>query len=231
MAFLDGAYARLDRAREQLADLALRVKGLAPPHIEEIIAQTDFHIVKEFALGNSPGELPELPPILSVLIGEIIYNLRAALDYLVFDLAQFDSGKEQAGTQFPIDDSPEAFRSHQERFLKGVSPEHVARIERLEPYNNGYRTAMIRDISNPDKHRKLIAVDSKGVYCIKVIRSSRKDIDPKTGVVTVCSVEVTSAFVGHIAFKDDQNPVVETLNILEDHVTGILDDFKSNFNP
>src|SRR5438045_9762205 len=93
MAFLDGAYARLDRAREQLTDLVLRIKCLPPPHIAEIIAHTNFHIVKDFVLSNSPGELPELPHILSVLIGEVIYNLRAALDYLVFDLAQSDSGK------------------------------------------------------------------------------------------------------------------------------------------
>jgi hypothetical protein len=36
------------------------------------------------------------------LVGEICYNLRSALDYLVFELAKHDSGTRQENTQFPI---------------------------------------------------------------------------------------------------------------------------------
>jgi hypothetical protein len=44
-----------------------------------------------------------------IRVGEVCYNFRSALDYLIFELAKLDSGVEQGGTQFPIMDSPKDF--------------------------------------------------------------------------------------------------------------------------
>jgi hypothetical protein len=227
MAFLDGAYARLDRAQEHLTDLELRAKAITHPRVKNIIAQTDLNTVKDFVI-NDP--LVELPQIVSVLIGEVIYNLRAALDYLVFDLAAFDSGRPQIGTQFPIDDRPETFASHRDVFLKGISEEHVTRIEKFQPYNGNYYSAMIRDLSNPDKHRKLTVIGTNGIYRVQVVRSSEHHVDPKTGVRTVYKVDMTSDFVGHITFEPDERQAIETLKILVAHVADILNEFKPIFN-
>ena len=223
MTFLDGAYARLHRAGEHLADLELREKALAHSEIEKIVAKTDLNTVKDFVLYDPAAELPQS---LSILIGEIIYNLRAVLDYLIFDLALLDTGTAQSGTQFPIDDTPDNFAGHRARFLKGLSVEHIARIEALQPYNGNYFTAMIRDISNPDKHRKLTLIGSNGVYGVKTIRTSEQQTDHKTGAVTVYRMEMKSEFIGHIVFKDDEKPAVDTLKILQAEVGKILGDFK-----
>ena len=45
-----------------------------------------------------------------IRVGEVCYNFRSALDYLIFELAKLDSGVEQGGTQFPIMDSPKDSR-------------------------------------------------------------------------------------------------------------------------
>jgi hypothetical protein len=166
-----------------------------------------------------------LPQRFSILIGETIYNLRAALDYLVFDLAILDSGTPKKGTQFPIDNTEEDFARHRGRFLKGLNIEHIARIEALQPYKGYTYTAMIRDISNPDKHRELTVIQGKGVYSIKVIHTSEPQTDPQTGIVTVHRVEMKSEFVGHVAFKDNEMPVVNTLQILQAEVSQILGNF------
>ena len=94
-------------------------------------------------------------PIVPILLGEICYNLRSALDYLVFELAKFDSGTIQNGTQFPIDDTPQKFARHIPTRLKGVGVSHVTTIEGLQPYNGCRWSQILRDISNPDKHREL----------------------------------------------------------------------------
>ena len=52
-----------------------------------------------------------IPAMLGILIGETIYNLRAILDYLVYELAILDSGQIQKGTQFPIEDTESEFDS------------------------------------------------------------------------------------------------------------------------
>ena len=44
------------------------------------------------------------PPELAVVVSDIIHNLRATLDYIVYELALSDSGKVQDGTQFLIED-------------------------------------------------------------------------------------------------------------------------------
>jgi len=223
VAFLDGAYARLNRAREHLADLEIREKAILHPQIENIVTKTDLNTVKDFIITDL---LAEMPQSFSVLIGETIYNLRSALDYLVFDLAILDSGAPKKGTQFPIDDTEENFASHRGRLLKGLSVEHVARIKALQPYKGYYYTAMIRDISNPDKHQALTVIQGKGVYRIKVIDTSEQQTDPKTGIVTVRRVEMKSEFVGHVAFEVDEAPVVNTLQVLQAEVGKILGDFK-----
>jgi hypothetical protein len=135
MAFLDGAYARLDRVREHLTDLEVREKAILHPQIANIVAETDLNTVKDFVITDP---LADLPQRFSILIGETIYNLRAALDYLVFDLAILDSGGPRKGTQFPIDDTKDVFTGHRGRFLKGLSTKHIAQIEALQPYNDTY---------------------------------------------------------------------------------------------
>ena len=97
----------------------------------------------------------EPPEVFSVLVGEIVYNLRAALDHLVYELARMDSGAEQAGTQFPIFSKAEAFNRQR---LTGVSDAHVAMLEAMQPFNGGAWLARLAEISNRDKHRKLFAV-------------------------------------------------------------------------
>src|ERR1700731_2588895 len=50
-----------------------------------------------------------VPYRFSILVSEICFNLRAALDYLVYELAILDSGSVKEKTQFPIEDCKKDF--------------------------------------------------------------------------------------------------------------------------
>ena len=99
---LDNAYARADRAQQHLESLKRELdKAFANPspifsQLGDAMADGDFIIV------DYSGRL--LRPIWGILVGETVYNLRAALDYLVYELAILDSGQIQEYTQFPIED-------------------------------------------------------------------------------------------------------------------------------
>ncbi len=95
-----------------------------------------------------------------VVLGDVLHNIRTALNYLAVTLAQYDSGQKEVGktVQFPIDNSPKVFAQHRPTYLKGVSDEHVTQIERFQPYMGCDWMGVLRDLSNMDKHKALVVV-------------------------------------------------------------------------
>jgi len=136
---LYGATLRQERALEHLADIREQVEAIynhfsTPSHQPHADGGSFIRIPR-----------PHDPPLeLAVRVGEMIYNLRAALDYVVFEIAHHDSGVKQNGTQFPVEDRPEGFAGRRKSFLKGVSDEHVALIESYQPYEGCRWTTLPR---------------------------------------------------------------------------------------
>jgi hypothetical protein len=114
--------------------------------------------------------LPQIPSEWSLLIGETLYNVRGALDYLVWDLAILDTGDMPRTknshrlwrTQFPLceDDRNGEWRKALRTTLKPLTPAHQAIIESFQPYHrwnwNPPEPLLALDkLSNADKHRAL----------------------------------------------------------------------------
>ncbi len=99
--------------------------------------------------------------IFSVRAGDIVHNLRSALNHAIFEISLNHSTgiaiKNQRSLQFPICDSEEDF----ERDLKrGVIENHpkeaIEYIRSLQPFSNSEGTlSELRQISNADKHRTI----------------------------------------------------------------------------
>jgi len=230
---LNGAYKRVNRASKHLSDLKRGIKVFRQYKIDSI--SVDYqrirnHIKHESIYIRNVRSRPiPVPQEFSILVGEIIYNLRAALDYLVYELACFDSKQEVEGTQFPIENSPETFdtrvrdikgKRRNKKYLKGVSPEHVTAIKRLQPFNGCQWTERLRDISNPDKHRRLTVVDSPIVV--------GSEVDSAEALLANQSVNVKDIFSFEVIFRDGM-PVIETLEQLILKVVETLDSFKPEF--
>jgi hypothetical protein len=119
-----------------------------------------------------------IPQDLSVVIGEIFYNLRAALDYLVFALVD-----GQHRTQFPIDETPKDFERHRKTFLKGVAVEYIAPIKSLQPYNGCQWMRFLREYSNFDKHSDLHVLQTGGTFTVQIF--ANESTQEETGKDTV----------------------------------------------
>lgn len=121
-------------------------------------------------------EIVEQPPdVLSVIVGDVLHNLRSGLDHLAWELVKRAGGKPGRHTCFPICDTEDEWikmvehrrRSDDRRSpLDGIEPESPIWqfIQAVQPYKGAiYAEAMtdLRVLSNADKHRTLLV---SGVY-------------------------------------------------------------------
>jgi hypothetical protein len=210
---LDGSKARLARSNEHFTELKA--------------AASDF--LKNVQMSNSMPTNPiDIPLKIGIIVGEIVYNLRSALDYLIYELACTDSKKIVEGTQFPIEDTEKVFNTRigeigDKRkngvYLRGVSDSHVTAIKQLQPFSGCQWTKTLRDISNPDKHRHLTIVNQRVVpgAIIIIMRRGRAGggYSPRT-------------FSRQISFSD-HTLVLHILLQLQSNVTQTIESFYSEF--
>ena len=228
---------RHDRAGEHLADIGGLVETLRAEH-KIVLRQGD----------SDPPEQAEIPPHigdqLSVRIGEHIYNLRATLDYLVYELSGHKSQ-----TQFPIEKDCDGFNSRKTgrdaagkkvaHHLGGVSTTHCDLIETVQPYRLKARkahdranwTGLLQSLSNEDKHRRLVPLN--GITGQPITRSTV--IDVPSGIVltnnpsgsriilppTTSYVEINVDFPVEVALKKGL-PAYQTLEELQTQVRDFL---------
>ena len=209
---LDNAYERVRRTEYHLARIKRELPYLSGPtkpwrEVQQGVAVFDRII------GDS---ITGVPAIFSILVGESIYNLRASLDYLVYELAILDSGMIQKGTQFPIEDTKNGWHGHIPTFLKGLSIKHQAAIECFQPCNGCDWMKTLRKLSNPDKHRTLTVMRL-------VAHIGKSHSQPISELV-----QIHPQFTIDITF-DDGSPVVETIKELKAHITEVLDSFNPEF--
>ena len=109
----------------------------------------------------------------AITIGEVAYNCRAALDYVIRELARGNNrGKDVRGTQFPIEDARDMYYArvtgiHPDnpekmvaRYLHKVPAQAVELLEQTQPFAGCEWTKLLREISNPDKHRYVPLISS-----------------------------------------------------------------------
>lgn len=223
---LDDAYEQVNGAREHL--------GALKPEIEAFVKVIEGGISLEYqkrsvtmggrqlnaAIGSArfPINHPS-PPKVRRIIGETVQCLRKALDYLVYELACHDSKSTVEMTQFVIADSEEEFKK-QLWHLRGLSGVHKEMIQRFQPYKGCQWTKLVRDLSNPDKHRTLTAVRHPISISLDPGNTAAMLAGQKVSVDSYASIQV--------AFNNGM-PVMETLDQLVSDVAHTLDAFKPEF--
>jgi len=226
---LDGAYQRLDRVGEHLADLRRRgaavgevvIDNTAVQHVVIRVLNPDgspYSVIVSLTASRTAAS--KVPFIISTIVGETIYNLRAALDYLVYELAQLDAGKIVKKTQFPIEDTKNGFHGRRNTYLRGVSDAHIEQIKLLQPFNGCNWTGTLRDVSNPDKHQHL-------TYATAKFSSSLPPGRAET-IIAGETMGMKGDLAVYIAFSDG-TPIIDTLEQLKLKVADTLDEFKPDF--
>lgn len=99
----------------------------------------------------------------SLIVGDCVHNLRAALEHLVYAIAIHESGQNPPPKEdrlaFPIADDPGDFKEVSRR-IATLSDTVQTAIERIQPYNRTHPTlppplAILRDFEKTDKHKLL----------------------------------------------------------------------------
>lgn len=115
-----------------------------------------------------------------LIVGDAINNLRSVLDYVAYQLALLNNGgslsaAQEKNVQFPLIDDPRQWPGILKGCARDIHPEHTAIIERFQPYHRFHEElavgpyfhpfAMLRDLSNSDKHRlpTLVGIPGSGV--------------------------------------------------------------------
>jgi hypothetical protein len=96
-----------------------------------------------------------IPPMrLSVLLGDCVHNMRAALDNLVCGLARTADPRCTCKGAFPFRQSETDWNKHFQNDLAGVPPAAQSIIKALQPWHNlTSPRIMLNRLSNTDKHR------------------------------------------------------------------------------
>jgi hypothetical protein len=162
MAGLRGARAKYQRGRAHAEDFDTVA--------QEIFNKRPFDLVGGVEDGwfvsrwKQKGDYPDFEP-LAVIFGDMLYNLRASLDYIVWQLVFANNCIPDAGnTGFPCIRDSKDWKSAVGSQLKGVAKEWLGEIKKLQPFDPGHHgdpathpLALLNDANNVNKHQLLPA--------------------------------------------------------------------------
>ena len=217
MSLLAAAYLRIARGREHLAELENLNDEVCDAYADRLSAfypASVPHPTDLVDLFDRTHPEPSVPPQVAILVGEIVYNYRAALDYLVCTLSKVDAPawQGQRRNQFPIESTRRGFDGRRHTFLAGLSAAHVAIIERYQPYAGCQWTRRLASLSNRDKHNDLIVV-AQGLQL--EIKEAQSEGDAHQFIISL-----------HLTLRDGTStPVTGVLQNLGDDVTKVLEQF------
>lgn len=160
---LDGINLKITRAREHFVEVNEAMKAFAEENPYHIVREFDSNLGENiFRVDEPPVEVPR---VFGIIVGEMVYNYRSALDHLINRLVEANDGKTTKSTSFPFVTNRKNWASARGSKLAGMSCAHVALIKGEQPCfaKNPYRARFLRyleDIWNADKHRDVILVAS-----------------------------------------------------------------------
>ncbi len=154
--------AKVARAREHANRLASQLDMWA--------STTEMHVHDDFSDDRTRWRLRlrlETPPPLlhwSTSLGDVVHNLRSALDAAIWQFAALNCTQSPPSRElmFPVVQDERAWDSAVRRRLPGVPAAVVARVRFLQPfgvageYRSRHPLVLLQSLSNADKHQAAI---------------------------------------------------------------------------
>jgi hypothetical protein len=149
---------KVKRAKHHIADLEGRINTFFTGEPDP------YPIVKRHDSGTGDlvyklGECSPIPEDFALIIGDILQNLRTALDHLVWQLILSNGGTPNNRSGFPIAKTIKEYEAESPKRVEGMAPDAIKMIRDLNPYCGGNEDLFgLHILNNADKHRILLVV-------------------------------------------------------------------------
>lgn len=160
------------RADERLATIRIKIER-AKEHIRQIETEVRSFLMTNPYIVRTKRDpqtrkliyylvsVRDTPARMSAIAGDVLHNLRSALDHLAYHLVLVGGGTPSKQTYFPISDDAATYKTEQPGKVKGIRPDAIKAIDAIKPYGGGNDTLWcLHRLDNVDKHRLLITIGS-----------------------------------------------------------------------
>lgn len=157
---LEGCRAKIARAECHLIELGIRVRQYIDTQPFRILGEYQSATHEYIIRAEAVPDYDPVPSDLVLIAGEVVHQLRSALDHLVWDLVVQNTGAAPTGTDsgYPIFRTADGYNSRAHGKIRGVSQSAANRIFAAQPFHLGDRaeeelTWVVQELNNTDKHR------------------------------------------------------------------------------
>ena len=151
---------KLERAKQHYAELEAALASLFAINPYKISTRRN----DEGRLVYYLSGVTDIPVEFSLIAGDVIQNLRSALDHLAYALWVKEAdgqGRREEKIYFPIDKDQASYNKNKADKTQGISQQSLAIMDSLNPYPSGNDVLWrIHKLNNNDKHRLLVTVGS-----------------------------------------------------------------------
>lgn len=231
---LHGAELRLARARQLIGTLNRQYARWGDAHGNVRVGLDEARSLLHVAPEIPQLERDRLVPRISITVGETAYNIRSSLDYLIYAIARTNNYlREVRGTQFPLEDYEEMYWARWTgktpdgkkvaQFLRKV-PRGVAEdLAHYQPFSGCKWAELLRDLSNPDKHRHLTTLNTRATF---------KPDTLGLGIVDPNTKQQSIHFKGRIevsVFLPTGEDVVDALHLVQGEARALVRSYAGRF--
>jgi hypothetical protein len=149
------ALIKTQRAREHLSQLNPLQREIASPEYLGTDIQRDGRdvVVRLTVKGSTPSRI-------GCIVGDVVHNLRTALDYLAYLAIEWNGGTPTRQTQFPVCSIEARFSEIVKSQLAGAPTPFIRLVEALQPFKCDQPSESVLGIVHRldinDKHNRLL---------------------------------------------------------------------------
>ena len=214
----DAVAGKVERAKFHIKELAGQLNDPANLNRYGVGWRIDYERREAVIFGSTPQELYNS---FGIIIGEVIHQLRSALEHTVWQLVILNGKSPDKRTGFPIfwnaASDKTKYLAESPSMLSGVNTKAVAIIDGLQPMGPDYATHplyVLNEMWNWDKHRLLNLVSVAPIaFQVSFIypggRVEQKIVDVPPGVQIIDGTEIK-----RISFPDDYTPEVKVVGVM-----------------
>jgi hypothetical protein len=227
---------KVERAKKHIDDLEDAIRDVRKPIGKTINFNKDTQTSN---VGLNWVDLYVYSSDIPAITGDVVHNLRSALDHLAWQLVEVGTLKgftrrstlRDGDISFPIAKSPEAYKSMKPGCIEGAEWVSIEAIDELNPYRGGNDALwMLRQLDNTDKHSYIVTAGNNFIIDGMSLQTDETfftalDVDDNKQDVNISVNE------SDIKMKvRDRDALLPTIHQLADFVDGIVTSFASHLN-